>query len=536
MVINMYYAADSDKMKQIDWYSTEVIKIPAIVLMERAAAEVAAFMKQKIEKKDRILAVCGMGNNGGDGIATARILYLQGYQVALFLLGEETKATQQIKTQLEIAKNIGIPFETCNKLDEYNIIIDGIFGVGLSREVTGEQQEAIVQINRDANMVFSIDMPSGISADTGNILNCAVCADYTITFGYQKQGLLLYPGTEYAGEVVVADIGFPDIVAQKVKLDTFFYGKEDLCRLPIRSQRGHKGSFGRVLVIAGSKGMSGAAYLSAKAAYKSGAGLVKVLTATDNQVILQSLLPEALYASYDEEFLKDMGCKDEKLLKKWENRITAMFQWASVIVIGPGLGQTQLSKKLLDFVIKSAGVPVIIDADGINLLAKQLDDQTGDMESRLKRLAAKFSGPVVFTPHLMELSRLTGALVTELSNNIIDIASQCSYNNNLIYVIKDARTVVVQHNRRYINVSGNSGMATGGSGDVLTGIIAGLVAQKMPLYEAACLAVYIHGIAGDHAAEKKGEYSMMAGDIADFIGEVMQKNSYEKRLPDMDVR
>jgi hydroxyethylthiazole kinase-like uncharacterized protein yjeF len=515
----MFYAADADKMKLIDQYSIDVIKIPALVLMERAAAEMAVFMKQKISKSDRILAVCGTGNNGGDGIAAARILYLQGYQTAILLIGEETKASQQTKTQLEIAKNIGIPFETRNRLGEYPVIIDGIFGVGLSRQVTGVQQEIILEINQNRNLVFAVDLPSGISADTGNVLNCAVRADYTITFGYQKQGLLLYPGAGYAGEILVADIGFPKIAAEKAKLETFYYGAEDLCCLPERDFRGHKGSFGSVLVIAGSKGMSGAAYLSAKAAYKTGAGLVKVLTSDDNRTILQTSLPEALYASYDEE---------ELLHEEWESKMIEMFRWASVIVIGPGLGQTDLSRELLRLVMRKAQVPVIVDADGINMLAKWLDGQTMEPQSRLKIVADHFAGQVILTPHLMELSRLTGIPIAEISNNMIDTSKQCSYNSKLIYVIKDARTVVALQDRRYINVSGNHGMATGGSGDVLTGIIAGLTAQKMDPYEAACLAVYLHGLAGDHAAWEKGTYSMMAGDIVDSIGKVMQMENFIK--------
>jgi NAD(P)H-hydrate epimerase len=513
----MKYAVDSKRMKKIDDYSVEVAKIPSMVLMERAAKEVVAVMKKRIDKSDRILAVCGSGNNGGDGIAAGRILYLQGYQVAILFIGEEDKASIQLKAQLEIARNLGIPIENYNKLHEYNIIIDAIFGVGLSRPVFGLQEEVIRQINQNANIIYAVDIPSGISTDNASVMNIAVKADYTITFGYNKLGLLFYPGALYAGEITVVDIGFPKMVTMQDEIDSFYYEPFDLKRLPSRKNYSHKGSYGKVLVIAGSKGMSGAAYLSAKAAYRSGAGLVKVLTASVNRVILQTLLPEALFAAYDDEELDSVKRQQELLVN---------LSWASVIVIGPGLGQSQMAQELLETVITKAIVPVIIDADGITLLSKKLDNQSQieqhlNIQERLDYLAKLLKEHTILTPHLMELARLFGGSVSDISNNLIDTAGQCSYNNKLIYAIKDARTMVVQSQSRYINISGNNGMATGGSGDVLTGIIAAFIAQGMTPYDATCLAVYIHGLAGDYAAKQKGAYSMMASDIIDSIEKVL---------------
>lgn len=507
----MYYAVNSDQMKRIDQFTTDVIKIPSLVLMERAAYEVVACMKRHIKKSDRILVICGSGNNGGDGIAAGRILFLQGYQVAILFIGKESNATEQTKLQLEIAKNIKLPFENNNKLGEYNILIDAIFGIGLTRPVTGEYAEIIEEMNRQKAMVFAVDIPSGISADDGSIQNVAVRADYTITFGYQKTGLLLYPGAELAGEVIVADIGFPEYALEQVKPDTFYYGVDDLKLLPARKLNGHKGTFGKVLVIAGSKGMSGAAFLSAKAAYRTGAGLVKILTSSDNREVLQTLLPEALFASYD---TCDSQHKDKE--------IKDFINWASAIVIGPGLGQSQLAEDLLRMVLKEAKVPIIIDADGINLLAKLLDTISKDLNTRMEALTNLRKAPVILTPHLMELSRLLKVPIQQIEENRIDIARQCSYNNNLIHVIKDARTVVSHRNNYYINVSGNHGMATGGSGDVLTGIIAALVAQGAEPFDAACLGVYLHGLAGNDAARNKGTYSLIASDIIDSIENVMK--------------
>lgn len=506
----MKYAVDSKGMKRIDDYTVEVIKIPAMILMERAAYEAVALMKQRITKTDKILAVCGPGNNGGDGIAAGRILYLQGYQVAILFIGEEEKAGELLKHQLQIARNLGIYFENSNKLSEYNIIIDALFGIGLTRPVTGEYAKVISAINEKAKVVYSLDIPSGICADSGAVLGTAVKADYTITFGYQKLGLLLYPGADYAGRITVVDIGFPNSALGQATTLYTYYEDEDTERVPPRMNYSHKGTYGKVLVIAGSKGMSGAAYLSAKAAYRMGAGLVKVLTSGENRIILQSSLPEALFAAYDEE--EKAGKQD----------LGKHLSWADVIVIGPGLGLNDLSLELLHRVRKEAKVPVIIDADAITLLGKQLDDGGGSLEERLQALSSMLPEQTIITPHLMEFSRLIGVPITEIQNKLIDTVERCSY-NNLIYVIKDARTIVARRDNKYINLSGNNGMATGGSGDVLTGIIAALIGQSLSPYEAACLGVYLHGLSADAAAKQKGQYSMMASDIIDFMEEILPR-------------
>ncbi len=528
----MKYAVDSKQMKLIDEYAIQTIKIPQAVLMERAAKAIVDVMVNQIKKSDRILVVCGPGNNGGDGIAAGRILYLQGYQVAILFLGDETKTSEGFRSQMKIAMELGMTKEHHNNLHEYNIIIDAIFGVGLARSVTGLQEEIIHRINSMDCFVFSVDMPSGISAENGKILNTAIQADATITFGQQKLGLLLYPGADYAGVITVADIGFPDSAVKECIPDMFYYTTEDLKRLPARKNYSNKGTYGKVLIIAGSKGMSGAAYLSAKAAYRSGAGLVKVLTSKENRIILQTSIPEALFAAYDE---------DESLEDNFIQKLKAELSWASVVVIGPGLGLTKTTQKLLMEVIGLTSIPLIIDADGITLLSKVLDENVVDnfgqnssnidkgdfdiVQSRLNYLSSIIKPQTIITPHLMELSRLLGISISDISNNLVDTARQCSYNNDLIYAIKDARSIVTQGGLHYINVSGNNGMATGGSGDILTGIIAALIAQGMKSYEATCLAVYLHGLAGDAAAKERGQYSMMAGDIVDSIEKVLKMAS-----------
>ncbi len=529
----MRFVMNSSEMKAIDEYTISTLGIPQEVLMERAASAVVEVMKQNLKKEDRILVVCGPGNNGGDGIATGRILYLQGYHVALLFIGREQKSSHGFQKQLQIARNLGIPFEHTNKLYEYNIVIDAIFGVGLSRAVSGEYEDIIKQINRLQSVVYSIDIPSGISADNGSIMNAAVRADYTITFGYHKIGLLLYPGADYAGEISVADIGFALVAENVMKTNMVCFETEDLSLLPQRNSYGNKGSFGKVLVIAGSMGMSGASYLSAKAAYRTGAGMVKILTTMENREILQSILPEALFHAYDDH---------RNTLEECQNKIIDDLHWADVVVFGPGIGVTRESDQLLEIVLKHCKTPLIIDADGINLMAQRTNQYIDELDEnelkecsvdkqkrRLKYLADVLKGQIILTPHLKELSGLLGCPLTNIVNNLVDTAIQCSYNNNLIYAIKDARTIVTQANQRYINVSGNNGMATAGSGDVLTGIIAALIAQGMPSYEATCFAVYVHGLAGDEAAKKRGSYSMMASDIVDHIETVLLRAVHDRR-------
>ena len=360
--------------------------------------------------------------------------------------------------------------------------------------------------------MFAVDIPSGICADEGRVMNFAVRANYTITFGYLKIGLLLYPGADYAGEIKVVDIGFASLSEVNIKASTICFDPEDLSLLPIRSNYGNKGTFGKVLVIAGSKGMSGAAYLSAKAAYRTGAGMVKILTTQDNRVILQSILPEALFEAYDDSSVDEVKRKES---------ICANLKWADVVIFGPGIGRSQMAASLLQIVLDNRNTPLILDADGINLLAEELDREDSSNYYRHKLLHSKLNGQIILTPHLLELSRLMGYPISSIVNNLVDTAFQCSYNNNLIYAIKDARTIVTQADQCYINITGNNGMATAGSGDVLTGIIAALIAQGMTHYKATCLAVYLHGLAGDEAAKRKGKYSLMAGDIVDHIETVL---------------
>ncbi|MDO5291643.1 MAG: NAD(P)H-hydrate dehydratase [bacterium] len=491
----MEFVVDGKTMKKLDDYTINKIGIPSLVLMERAALAFTNVLLEKIESTDSIIVLTGPGNNGADGVAIARLLKLKGYQVEVYIMGETKQFSIQLKEQISIAAKLGVNFINNAKICEYTVVIDAIFGIGLGRSVGGNVAEVIECVNNCDNQVFSVDIPSGIHSGCGKVMEHAIRADYTVTFGYQKVGMLMYPGCEYAGRVSVADIGFPTIEFAKLIPTGFIYQKEDLKLLPSRPSNSNKGSFGKVLVIAGSKNMSGACYMSAKAAYRMGAGLVKVLTVEENRTIMQTMLPEAIISTYHSERI-------ENELSKIQEDI----RWASTIVLGPGIGISASSRTLLSLILKEAQVPTIIDADGLNLLA-----ELGKLEE------APLNEHMILTPHIKEMSRLLHIELNEVRENAIEIAQKISKEKNYTLVLKDARTLVAGNESLYINTSGNDGMATGGSGDVLTGVIAGLLAQGMRPYQAACLGTYIHGMAGDIAAQKLGKYSLMATDIIEYL-------------------
>lgn len=442
---------------------------------------IAAVLMGREEKTKKILAVCGTGNNGGDGVAAARILCQQGYHAAVTVIGDPDHMTEEMQRQIEIAVNCDVPVLPVSSIadHEFDILLDGVFGIGLSREVEGVYERVLDQMNESDATIYALDVPSGIHAGTGAVLGTAVRADCTITFGIHKLGLVLHPGCEYAGEVVVGDIGFPEVSIASVIPESYYYEPEDLFALmPSRPVYSHKGTFGKILIVAGSETMTGAAYLAAKAAYSVGAGLVKVLSSVCNREILLSSLPEILFAARDE--------------------ISDSLDWADAVVVGPGLGLTEEAEKLVRYVVENSPVPTVIDGDGIRLCRNVTDT---------------LSDNFILTPHLKEMSYLTGISVSDLQGDLPGTTRDTAKKWNCVIAQKDARTVVSDGKECYINVSGNNGMATGGSGDVLAGITGGLLGQHMEPFAAAKLAVYLHGLSGDVAAKEKGVYGMMASDL-----------------------
>lgn len=471
-------------MKEIDRYSIEEIGIPALVLMEKAAGEVVQLLSEVVDEKEAVLAVCGIGNNGADAVAAARILHERGRDTTICLIGGEDKATEEMKRQLLIARNCGVPVRGKEALDEYTIIIDGLFGIGLSRDIEGEYREVIEKINAGSHRVIAVDVPSGIHADTGRVMKAAIRAEWTVTFGYGKPGLYLYPGCEYAGKLYVRDIGFARKSLKQAGPDCFLYEKEDLGLLPQRRAYSNKGSYGRLLILGGAEGMAGACILAAKAALRSGAGLVKILAAKENREIVQTSLPEAMFAP-------------------WET-LEKELSWADAVVLGPGLSQSGKSRELFLTLWEREEIPLVLDADGLNLLAK-----LGGMNYSKR-------SNVILTPHLKEMERLSKIPTEKIRETLIETAKHYG-KRDAVLVLKDARSIVSDGERVYLNVSGNHALAKGGSGDVLAGIIGGLLVQGAGLFEAASLGVYVHGLAAERFVERNSGYSLLAGELTEEL-------------------
>ncbi len=500
------YVLNEKQMQEIDRRTIEQIGIPSMVLMERASMAVAAAVEELLQGKNgKVLAICGIGGNGGDAVAAARMLHLKGYKAEVYTAWEQEskKLHPSMEQQMAIAVNCGVPVltRTSKEIDfsAYDVIVDGLFGVGLTREITDGYTEYIRRMNESGCKIVAVDIPSGIHAGTGVVMGTAVQADVTVTFGERKIGQLLYPGAGACGELRVCDIGFPEAVTKQVLKESTYrcmtYDAEDVKRLPERRAYSNKGTYGRVLVIAGSKEITGAAYLCTKAAYQMGVGLVKLLSEKECVACVRTQLPEALMSCLEE----SRGVQKAQIEKE--------IGWADVVVAGPGIGISTEKRQMLDWIIKAAKTqkkPLLLDADALNLLA----------EDEKEVWSASLPAGTVLTPHLKELSRLEKRTVAQIAGELIDTAKQCTYNNELVYVIKDARTLVASGSEIYINTSGCDGMATGGSGDVLAGVIGGLMVA-MPPAESAYLGVYLHGIAGERAAQRKGKRAMLARDILD---------------------
>lgn len=533
----MRYLVTGSQMRAIDQDTIQNIGIPSLVLMERAAECVArkaellcgseenqagvtgSFrwrqpQKELLRKKmPQILVFCGVGNNGADGVAAARMLHNHGFDVLVIVVGNETHATKEFQVQKEIAEKLEVPITDWeqflhsesekNQQEQSCAIIDAVFGVGLSRDVEGTYAQVLDWINEaETEWVLAVDMPSGIHSDTGAVMGMAVKADVTVTFGYEKMGSALYPGRGYCGQTEVCDIGFPEISRKKAGAEQFTYDPEDLTRIPARPAYSNKGTFGKVLVVAGSADMSGAAYLCAKAAYSMGAGLVKIMTPQENRQILQILLPEAILSSYR------YGQEPENL-EKLNSQVEKNCGWADVIVLGPGMGQGSTAKFLVQEFLSNAYVPMIIDADGLNIIASDPD------------LTGFYTENLILTPHLGEMARLTGKTVQEIQEDLPSCGAQYSSDSGVICVLKDAATVVTGRDGQcYVNSSGNSAMAKAGSGDVLAGTIAGLLALGMENWDAAVLGVYVHGTAGDRVFAKKGPHGLLARDLTEEIAAI----------------
>lgn len=464
--------------------------IPSLVLMERAALRVKEIILENELDVSSILVLCGTGNNAADGVAVARLFCEEGEIPSVCLLGNQDKYSEDLKTQLKILASYNAVFTETPIISEYSLIIDAMFGIGLKRDISGRYEEVISELNESAVPVVSVDIPSGLNADNGNVCGAAVCADITVTFQYAKPGQLIGCGPACCGDLYVENIGI-----MPVKGEGFFaVTEEDFKDLPLRDESGNKGTFGKLLVIAGSEDICGAAYLCSAAALQCGIGMVKIFTSEKNRTALSVLLPEALITTYSE------NTKDLEKLK-------SALSWADVCLAGPGIGTDDFSVELFRRFLKANEKPAVLDADALNILSAH------------EELWDFVKAGTVITPHVAEMSRLTGTNREEIKENPMGTAGNFAKEKNVICVLKDARTVTAYPDGSlYINTTGCSALATAGSGDVLAGMTAGYLTRyrntNLPL---AAMAVHRHGAAGESAEEAYGAEAVTASDLLTFI-------------------
>ncbi len=522
----------SQEMREIDRITVEEYGIPSLVLMERAGLAVALKVSKLLtpnSKLKRVLVLCGGGNNGGDGIAAARNLHNWGFKVNVLIFAKKDSLSPDCNAQYQIAKKNGIPIEfrkTVNERDIHGaVVIDAIFGTGISRHIKGSIADVIKFVNASRithhALTVSVDIPSGISSDTGEILGKAVKADCTVTFGLPKRGHFLYPGAEYTGRLFVEDIGFPDNLLAEDNLRVGLMTKETVSGLiPPRPGYSHKGDYGHILIVAGSKGKTGAALMAAKACLRSGSGLVTLAVPESLIDIFQNRVTEEMTLPLPDNGNGTLSPKAADVILNFAS------ERIDVIAIGPGIGVSNNTEKVMNELIQKSTVPMVIDADGINAIAPPhpplvKGGQRGVMSKEAIGLFKKAKSPIILTPHAGEMARL---LQRAVEKDRINTAISFSKETRTYLVLKGVPTIVAEPDgNAFINTTGNPGMATAGSGDVLTGIIASLLGQGLNPIDSSVLGVYLHGLAGDIAAKARGEHSLIASDIIDSLPDAFLK-------------
>ena len=510
----------AEQMRTCDEYTINEKHVPSQQLMERAARAAIEVLRDEavfaLNDKTKIILLCGSGNNGGDGFAMARFLFDEGMDAVVCYAGAwQDNVPLTEKMSVECARQYmlwhDVGGQTLPVLPELRpdrtIIVDALFGIGLCREITGLAADWIEKVNKisvkDKMPVLAVDVPSGVHADTGNILGTAIRATVTATIAYPKTGLLLYPAAAHVGRLRVCNIGITTEALDSVNMHLL--SSADLAPILQRPAYANKGTFGRVLVIGGFPGMSGAPYFAAKSAYRAGAGLVEFLTADANRTVLQTLLPEAVLSSFDPQNIPV------------EDTLTSLLNRADSVVLGCGLGTSDAACALTETVLRLCVKPLVLDADALNLIAKH---------DRLQSRVADRKSPTILTPHLGEASRLLACPIETITNNLFFAANTLAQRYGAICVLKDSRTIIADGQSYYLQSHGNSGMATGGSGDCLAGLIGSLLAQhrnNSTLSPAllTALGVLIHAMAGDHTASTLGEHALMASNLADAIGYIL---------------
>ncbi|MHB2017421.1 MAG: NAD(P)H-hydrate dehydratase [Candidatus Xenobia bacterium] len=502
----------ADEAAAVDRRTIEEIGVPGAVLMETAGRAAVRVIDQRWPGVRRVVVACGPGNNGGDGFVIARALFLRGVTVHVFLLGDSARLKGNAALNYQIATNLAIPvndgdFES--RLAQADLAVDALFGTGLERPLEGPAARMVAALNASSAPCLAVDIPSGVEASSGQILGTAVKADASVTFGWLKSGHLVYPGAGHTGALYVADIGFPPRLAREMAQPRFLVTHEMVQRwMPRREDDAHKGTAGRVLVVGGSTGLTGAPVMSSEAALRAGAGL--------STVAVPATVGDAVAARLREVMVHPLPDDGRGTLT--DQNLDALLQLAEpmrVLAVGPGMGRDKGTQALIRALVTGFPRGVVVDADALHAL------------SGVRRNTSEG----VLTPHFGEMAALLDVSIADVSKDPVGCAREAARRFNMTCVLKGAHTITATPGGEvFFNFTGNSGMASGGMGDVLTGVIAGLMAQGMAASMAAVCGVFVHGLAGDLAASEVGPRGLLAGDVMQRIPRALVAESARQPL------
>ena len=516
---------NTQQMREADRQTIDEVGIPSIVLMENAGRQAVAAMEAAFDDlpTSKVGVLCGRGNNGGDGFVVARTLAQRGIEAIVFLLGSVAEVRGDARTNLEILGRVGLTVvEIANaqewelhfsEVSDCDLIVDAIVGTGFHGPVSGLLETVIADVNGLGVPIVAIDIPSGVSADSHDVEGDAIEASMTVTLGAPKVPLILPPADAYGGDLVIADIGIPASVIDELDGPWLELLTRERMRelVPARAADSHKGDFGRVLVVAGSVGRTGAAHLAAVGALRSGAGLVTIATARSALATIAAMMPEYMTEPLEE-------TSGGRLDFSAADRVLDLN--ADVIALGPGIGQDPSTAAFVQAIVERSGVPLVLDADALNAF-------DGDPD----RLVGRDGVDVIITPHPGEMARLLNVSIEQVQSDRVEHAREFAASHRVHVVLKGHRTIIAgPEGRTFVNLTGNAGMATGGTGDLLTGMIAAWFAQLLDA-EAACkLAVYLHGSAGDLAEADEGELALLPTDVAAHLGDAVLELTARRRV------
>jgi ADP-dependent NAD(P)H-hydrate dehydratase / NAD(P)H-hydrate epimerase len=495
------------EMQTADAYAINECGIPGIVLMENAGIRCVDTVLKNFPDclQKKITIVAGKGNNGGDGFVIARHFFNKGGNVQVLLIGERDSLKNDARINANAAVNIGVPIKEINEtnikscrhiLNHSQLIIDAIFGTGFNKATSGIHKKVIEIINQTEKTVVSIDIPSGIDSDSGQFIGAKVNASVTIALALYKRSHWLFPSADAMGKLDLVDIGIPEKALNSVPIDINLLEVEDIqTQFQDRKVNSHKGTFGHALIVAGSLGKNGAGGLAALASLRSGAGLATLAMPESCQKIAGAIPLEVMTTGLSE-------TKEGFLRSSAKLQILELCKDKSSIAIGPGISTEKETIELLENIIPELNIPLVLDADGLNCLALS------------QNLLSVLNPGTILTPHPKEMSRISGIETQEILNNRIAVSSEFAKKHSIYLILKGAHSIIaLPSGEVFINPTGNSGMATAGSGDVLTGIIAGLLAQGMSSKWATLSGCYLHGLAGDQFVEKQSKTNLIAGDL-----------------------